>query len=539
MPHRRLLAVLCCALALCVFTQAADVAVVCPEPFRAALAPWVEHRIQQGHRVVLLSNVGTFDDIRRRIRNLAASSGAADMRPALRFVLLVGDAPPQEPRIGHDAVHVPTYYAPARIVRHLGEQSDIATDNAYADLDDDGIPDLAIGRLTADTPDQLRTMVAKILAFESPQHRGAWCRRVNFVAGVGGFGALADAALENAARKFITEHIPSAYEVTMTQASWSSPYFPGGSAFRTATVARLNEGSLLWCYIGHGDRRQLDSFRVPTPEGDVYYPIFSHHDCADLQCAAGQSPIAVMLACSTGAFDDPQHDCLAEELLQHSGGPVAVVCASRVALPYAMLCLSYEMLQECFVHRRATLGEILLRAKRNTVLRQRDGELFRAMDAVASVLNFHDDLPAERLEHLHLFNLLGDPLLRIPHPRPLRLTVPAEVAAGGHLHVQGTCQLAGRCTVELTLPRDAVGPRRAPRVAPLPDAQHAGLFDEYRQANDRRLAWVQVPLAQGAFLATLRVPELDPTDCQVRVLVEGDGEVALGAVPVRVVPMRP
>lgn len=532
-----LLGVFCGALLHAGSVLAADVAVVCPAEFREALAPWIEHRVKQGHRVVLLDAAGTADDIRRRIRAVAAPSGTSEQRPALRFVLLVGDAPPQEePLAGRAAVHVPTYRPEARIIRHHGGDRDIAADNPYADLDDDGVPDLAVGRLTADTPDALRTMVAKILAFESPQHRGAWCRRVNFVAGVGGFGALADAALENAARKFITENIPPAYEVTMTHASWSSPYFPGGPAFRAAAVSRLNEGCLFWCYIGHGNRRHLDAVRVPTAQGDVYYPIFSHHDCSHLQCAAGQSPIAVLLACYTGAFDDPHDDCLGEELLRHPGGPVAVVCGSRETLPYAMMCLSYEMLQECFVHRRATLGEVLVHAKRNCVLRQRHGDLFRAMDAVAAVLNFHDDLPGERFEHLHLFNLLGDPLLRIPHPRPLRLIAPEVIAAGGELHVHGSCDLPGRCTVELTLPRDSLGFQRPVRAAPLRAEQEEQLLDEYRRANDRRVAWVEVPLTDGTFRAALRVPETVQADCHLRVLVVGDGDVALGAVPVRVAP---
>src|SRR5262245_11139960 len=68
-----------------------DVAVVCPEPFREALAPWVEHRTRQGHRIAFLSNDGTPDAVRQRIAGLAKEGG-------LRFVVLVGDAEPTADR---------------------------------------------------------------------------------------------------------------------------------------------------------------------------------------------------------------------------------------------------------------------------------------------------------------------------------------------------------------------------------------------------------------------------------------------------------
>ncbi len=68
-------------------TTAPDIVVVCPDDFRGAMQPWLQHRTQQGHVVQFVSNLGSADEIRQRIRTVAKSG-------KLRFVLLVGDAPP-------------------------------------------------------------------------------------------------------------------------------------------------------------------------------------------------------------------------------------------------------------------------------------------------------------------------------------------------------------------------------------------------------------------------------------------------------------
>ena len=93
-------------------------------------------------------------------------------------------------------------------------------------------------------------------------------------------------------------------------------------------------------------------------------PIFEPGDAAELKCSSG-APIAMLLSCYAGAFDGTQ-ECLAEEMLGAAGGPVAVIGGSRVTMPYAMAVLGNEMLVEYFQHKRPTLGEVLLYAKRKT-----------------------------------------------------------------------------------------------------------------------------------------------------------------------------
>ena len=118
---------------------------------------------------------------------------------------------------------------------------------------------------------------------------------------------------------------------------------------------------MFWVYIGHGYPYQLDRVRVP---GRTYH-ILNTQDMSKLDNQHG-TPIAIFLACYTGAYDQP-YDCLAEEMLRAPGGPVAVLAGSRVTMPYAMAVLGSGLMDEYFRQRPATLGEIVLNAKRQMV----------------------------------------------------------------------------------------------------------------------------------------------------------------------------
>ena len=60
----------------------------------------------------------------------------------------------------------------------------------------------------------------------------------------------------------------------------------------------------------------------------------------------------------------------------------------------------------------------------------------------------------ERQEHLLLFNLLGDPLLRLKYPHGVQLDVVDKAVAGTHLEIRGNSPVGGRCRVELVCRRD-------------------------------------------------------------------------------------
>lgn len=517
---------------------AADVAVVCPKEYRAALAPWVEHRESQGHVLAMLEAGSTPADLQKKIRTVAAGG-------KLTHIVLVGDA--DVPRnVGVRPATVPTFKLKAEVNVKFGSEPEIASDNPYADLDDDGLPDVSIGRLSVDRPDQLAEIVRKIIAYETQHDHGPWRQRVNLVAGVGGFGALVDGTIEMTAKKFLCDSVPSSYATTMTYGSWRSPYCPDPRRFQEAVVEKFNEGSLFWVYMGHGNPERLDRVHVPG----AAYPILDQRDVIKLDCQHG-SPIAVMLACYTGAFDFPR-ECLAEEMLRLPGGPVAVLAGSRVTMPYAMAVLSNAMIDECFQNRPATLGEIVLQAKRRSVEPSQpieapaEGESpsfdnRQLLDTLGKLLSPKPGLlEAERREHLALFNLLGDPLLRVAYPDEVKLEMPEDAVAGKTLPLRITSPLAGRCTVQLVCRRDCLTfdtPTR-PEFS-LVDASLNELHAVYEKANDHRYLEHVVQITPGSFDADLIVPAHARGACHVRVFIEGKGRHAQGAADVYVRKAKP
>jgi len=507
---------------LTILPQAApDTVVVCPEPFRETLQPWVDFRTGQGHTVVLTSNLGTPEEIRRRI--VEAGKGGR-----LKFVVLVGDADPDaksDPKIR--ARCVPAYQAKAEVNVQFGSEPTIGTDNYYADFDGDRLPEVAVGRLSADTPEELRGLVTKILAYERSTDFGPWRRQLNFVAGLGEFGPIADAVLESTAKKFLTEGIPAAYRISMTYGNWRSPYFPDPRQFNETVLRRFNEGCWFWVYIGDGAPHRVRPVRVPG----AWHHCLSTADAPKLRCQRGR-PIALFFACYTGAFDG-NAECLGETLLRQPGGPVAVVAGSRVTMPYSMAALADGLLDRCFVRREATLGEALLAAKRNMMKEPGPEDKRRkSLDRIAAMISpTAKQLEAERAEHLWLFNLLGDPLLRLKHPQRIQLASPPTATAGRPLSVAGTSPVDGRGFVELVAPRGRLSFRPPPRDEyPQTDDAVAEFQEIYRRANDDRITSADVTVENGRFSARLEVPDSIVGTYYVRAFIESaDGHAASAA----------
>jgi hypothetical protein len=483
--------------------SAADVLVVCPAAFQTALAPWERYRKSQGHELLEIEPPATSAELRTVIRQAAE-------RNQLRYVVLVGDVrhPSGDSRTlvtdQHDAV--PTCYVKAQVNVRWGSEPTIATDQLYADVDGDRIPDLAIGRIPAHSPAELSAVLRKILRYEQAADEGTWHRRVNIVAGVGGFGTLTDALVEAAGRSVVQQTVPASYDVVPLFASPTNPASPPPDQFRTHVRRQIDEGSLVWVYLGHGLPTELDSIR--TTSGDR--PILAAADVPQLHCGSN-SPLAVLIACYTGAIDAPR-GCLAESLLLHEQGPVAVVAATRVTMPYGNAVFGCELLRSCFGDQPATLGDLWKLAQRRTLAESPDDPLRKSLDALAGGLSPPPvDLVAERREHVQMYQLFGDPLLRLQYPRDLQLTTTSEATSGEKLVIEGRSNVAGQCTVEL-----------------VPDPVPTGNASVTTAATQS--------VEPGPFRVTLQVPTVAAGKYTVRGFVAGQSEFAMGATTVALRP---
>ena len=392
---------------------APDTLVVCPAEFRAALEPWEAFRVAQGHEIAVIDVPTSAAELRSAIRAIAALG-------KLKYVVLIGDVPTGRESSAR-RLTVPTNYLKATVNTRWGSQPHIASDLPYADVDGDHVPDLAVGRIPADSPAELSSVVRKILRYEQQADASddtAWRRRLHVVAGIGGFGLVADSLIEAAGTQVFRETVPADFDVQPTMANPASPTCPPPGQFTPRVCQQLNNGCLAWIYLGHGRPTELD--RVHTPRGAE--PILSVNDVGQLTCGA-HSPLAVMVACYTGALD-ASTDCLGEELVLAERGPIAVIAATRVTMPYGNTVLGCELLRACFGERQPALGDMLRLAQRRTLEKPADDDALRiSIDSLAeSVSPGPLDLAAERREHVWMYHLLGDPLTK--------LRLPAETVAG-------------------------------------------------------------------------------------------------------------
>ena len=213
-------------------------------------------------------------------------------------------------------------------------------------------------------------------------------------------------------------------------------------------------------------------------------------------------------------------------------------------MPYAMAVMSSELMHEYFVDRRETLGDLILHAKRRMAAPRaaaegRTPDARDWLDTLAQAVYAEEKhLYEERLEHVLLFNLLGDPLMRLRHPQAIQLQTVEEAEAGQLLMVSGETAVGGTLTVELVCRRNAPRTELPRRTTPQVEADFAQYNDVYARANDRCWSSKTFTCEPGPFRVELPVPLNAHGPCHISACIEGTNDFALGAVPIAVVPKR-
>jgi len=451
--------------------EAQRVLVLTPESFRPALERWQRHREEQGFKVTVQSPGSEVD-----VKGFA-------------YMLLLGDVE-----------QVPCRFRPGEIIKRWERNPRIANDTETADLDGDGLPDLAVGRLPARSREAAAALLAKVLAYEKDTDFSSWRRRVNVIAGVGGFGKVQDWAIERVATRLLTNNVPLQFELHVTYCNPKSAFCPPPEEVAATALQRFNEGALIVTYLGHGNRMSLDTLRFQ----DRRYRIFGWKDVGQLSARHG-SPIAVLIACSTGHLDGP--DCLAELMLRQPKGPVAVIASSRVSMPYGNGIFAKE--------------DALMRAKRRLVHAAKDDADRGFIEMLATPYQPDPKLRAkERAEHAYLYNLFGDPTMRVALPASARIDASRS---GDKLNVTGHSQVDGEALIEVVSRRT---PDRPPRTGDTTEAFRKA----YEGANHRQVASTAVRTKAGSFQASLALPARGKYI--LRVFVSGENGTAAGATRV-------
>ena len=275
----------------------ADYLVIAPSDFLVAIQPLVTHRSAQGLTTFVASVEAIYDVYGdgsmdpEAIRTFVAHAYAAwTPRPA--YLLLVGDAT-RDP-LGHLSNGSPTLL-PAYLTSADPWLGEIPSDNTYVTVDgDDALPDLAVGRLPANTAVEVTAMVDKIVAYDTNPGSGDWTTRHLFFAddpdGAGDFHQLADevSALVPAGHAIQPLYCPDGADDGLDDSYCDSP-----AALTPSLLSAWNDGALVVNWVGHSSFVQWEHGRL------------FHTDDVTSLTNRRRLPVVVEMTCYTAHFTDP------------------------------------------------------------------------------------------------------------------------------------------------------------------------------------------------------------------------------------------
>jgi autotransporter-associated beta strand protein len=218
-----------------------------------------------------------------------------------------------------------------------------ASDGRYADLNDDGAPELAVGRLPAMTDAELQGMVDKIIVYESSGEED-WQKRIILAADNADDGGDFETSSEQVGRL-----IPGGYTTEKVYLTTNNL-----AEARSNLLQDVNAGALFMNYFGHSGIDRLATEGLLTS--------------ADLGLLTNKDryPVLTAMSCVMGQFAVPGYDCLGETLMVSSNsGAIAVWSPSGLSLnnPAETLCEGFY--GAMFNNGEGILGDAVLKALRS------------------------------------------------------------------------------------------------------------------------------------------------------------------------------
>ncbi len=461
--------------------------------FRESLGSWTEVRtassLQQG------SNLGAF------ALNVQAWAREAreNLDPRLPlFLLILGDAPEESDSIQG---RIPALYC-------SNMEGDCYTDNKYADLDDDGLPDLALGRLPLRSAAEVTEYIRHAREHETQTPPGIWNRRLALYTGAANFSPEIDAMLEFLVFYALTK-VSYDFDIFGVYNNSNSDYYY--TPYEDKVMDLLNAGNLMDIYIGHGSSDSTDGLSLYNLD-----QFSSDH----------RFPFAFFFACLNGTYRG-EDDSLAEAVLRLPRGAIASVASSDISHPYGNAVLSYEVQRVSLNLRLETIGEVVQEMKRAAITNV-DDNLRVVIDSSAAIELNESLYEPLLLEHLNLYNLLGDPALTMHYPDGQvsfdedRLP---DTMQPGTLTVSGSVDLFSEGTVTVSLECS----RNAMLYETEPGYDRQTIQENWAKANDKVVDSIEVSLVDGRFEAQLQIPaDLPRVAYYVKAFAVGQGHDATG-----------
>ncbi|MFC1849567.1 C25 family cysteine peptidase [candidate division CSSED10-310 bacterium] len=325
----------------------ADLIIVAPAFYHLALAPLVKHRQNQGYRVFVADVQDVYDEF---------SDGLLSPDALIDFFQYAYDywQPPQPLAIlliGEANVDFHDYYGtgitnvvPTNLI-NITSIGETVSDHPYTTLSgSDDLPDIFLGRVTANTLQEIEEFVAKLLTYETQTIQSDWNQKVLLVADKEKIFEDSLEALKLAycyPYNLITDKVfLRKYDSNISQATQD-------------IINSINEGRLFCFYLGHG------SF-----ENWSYTMMFDTDDVVKFNNGP-HLPLLVASSCLNGYFGHHTVEhAMAEEWLRHQQkGAIVTASSTGLTALYDNHMFHFRLLQQFLEYQEIRAGIAIMSAE--------------------------------------------------------------------------------------------------------------------------------------------------------------------------------
>lgn len=416
-----------------------DLFILVPDLFRAQAERLASfRRSNDGLRVMVVSPQQVYNEFSSGVPDISAIRNFMKMfydRAAItgeypRYLLLFGSGTyDNKNRLGYGGNLIPTF----QTQQSLSPASSYISDDFFGLLDDNegfdamGAIDLGIGRIPVRTADEARFVVDKILRYnqrveglvpgtDDPRFAGRipnyadWRSVVTFIADDG------DGNIHFNQSEQIAGYLDDAHPVYNVEKIYLDAYeqvsMAGGSRYpevNKSINARINQGTLLVNYIGHGGPLGLAQERILTFDDILLWGNFYN------------LPVFMTATCEFSSFDQPDPNELSAGMrifLKPDGGASALFTTTRLA----------------YSHSNFTLNDAFMR---NAFVPMENGQMPRLGDLIRMA-----KVQSSSTGTLKNFVLLGDPSMQMayPHYRVVTTEAPDTMRALQKVTISGQVQ---------------------------------------------------------------------------------------------------
>jgi|GEM_PF-1007961 len=385
----------------------AEYLIISNRAFRQGAEELIAYRQSQGVAAKLIAVQDIYDEFNFGIKSplsirefLRYAFFNWQRSPRLKYVVLLGDATfDYKSKSDLDGDFVPTYFY----------QTDLfgasASDYPYALISgDDDIPDLAVGRIPANTNSDIQNFVAKLIEYDQADVTLPWLSQALFISGndrttfelQNRFGQQFPAFRTQNSRVISTlmpKHLSSSRLNTIRNESLPPNEFDPNFGTRTTLLDRWNDGLMYINFMGHGG-------------GGIWADV-NLMDIPDVELLnnKGRYPFITSMTCFTGSFENPKSEGLAEKLvIAPDKGAIGILASSGLGYLHNDYTMLWFFGQFLFNNSR-TIGESLLLGK--TLYWNNGG--YNVNGRVYGTPGYS----SVRHEMVYQYNFIGDPMTRL------------------------------------------------------------------------------------------------------------------------------